>query len=395
METLSSYREHWQLNPAVTFLNHGSFGATPSVVLEAQRKLRDELESDPILFLAPERELEPKLDEVRELIAEIVNADSQDIAFVRNSTDGVNAVFRSFPFERDDEVIITNLGYNACNNAVRFSAERYGAKVRVAEIPFPIESPEQAVIAVEKVISPKTKLILVDHITSGTGLVLPVKQIIELARRHGTRIMIDGAHAPGMIDMDIKDLAPDYYTANHHKWLCGPKVSGMLWVAPQHQHEVRPSVISHGYNKTRPNRSRFLSEFDWCGTWDATTLLAVGPSIKFLSKLLPGGLSELMTHNQNLAIDARKILCDSLNVYPPAPQEMLGTLVTLPVPEKIASHTMSAESFQNWLFENHKIEVPVNRNDQTNQLWFRISAQIYNHAAEYQKLADAINAWSA
>ena len=234
----SLHRHHWQLNPDIIFLNHGSFGATPTVVLEQQQHFRAALESEPIQFLAPERKLEPKLDRVREIVATLVRCDSQDLAFVRNVTDGVNAVLRSFPFESGDEIVITNLGYNACNNAARFAADKSNAVVREAVLPFPIQDPAEIVTAIEAKFTDRTRLLLVDHVTSATGLVLPIKEIVHRAKERGIRVLVDGAHALGMVDIDLESIGADYYTANHHKWFCGPKTSGMLWVKRDLQHEV-------------------------------------------------------------------------------------------------------------------------------------------------------------
>ncbi|EMI17742.1 aminotransferase class V, partial [Rhodopirellula maiorica SM1] len=308
MASVDDIKRHWQLDPQLDFLNHGSFGAVPTVVLQAQQAFRDELESDPIRFLAPERELEAKLDHVRRVLADIVGADDRDVAFVLNATDGVNAVLRSFPFVSGDEIVVTNHGYNACINAAKFAAERAGAVVRVAEVPFPIRDPSQVVDAIEQSLNDRTRLIMIDHITSPTGLVFPVQMVAELAKRRGVRVLVDGAHGPGMVPLDLRNLGVDYYTANHHKWLCAPKVSGFLWVHPQWQSEVRPTIISHAANRPRPNRSRFLAEFDWKGTFDPTPLLALPKAIEFLSSFYPDGLDEWMQVNRNLAIDCISIV---------------------------------------------------------------------------------------
>jgi isopenicillin-N epimerase len=383
-------RSHWQLNPEVDFLNHGSFGATPTIVLEAQRQYRDALERDPIEFLAPERQLEAKLDLVRSVIAGLVGADAANVAFVRNTTDAVNAVLRSLPLKQGDEIVITNHGYNACNNAARFAAERAGAVTRTAEVPFPIEHPDQVVDAVAAELSTRTRILLIDHVTSPTGLVFPIERLVRLAHEHGTRVLVDGAHAPGMVSLNLRELNADYYTANHHKWLCAPKVSGFLHVRRELQTEVRSTVISHAANRPRPNRSRFLAEFDWNGTYDPTPLLCVPPSIEFLRSLYPGGLDELMSSNRRLALEAKQLLCDALGIENPSPDEMIGSLVAVPLPPAGTDYEGGLDPLQVKLFQQDRIEVPIFGGLAENPRQLRISLQAYNEIEQVERLARAL-----
>lgn len=383
---------HWRLNPAIDFLNHGSFGATPSSVLNEQVRLRDELERDPIRFLAPERELEPKLDRVRDCLSRLIGANAGDLAFVRNATDGVNAVMRSFPLVRGDEVVVTNHGYNACNNAVRFAVERVGAVMRMASVPFPIRDPSAVVGAIENVLNERTRLILVDHVTSPTGLVFPVDRIVELAHRRGVRVMVDGAHAPGMLPLNLGELQADYYTANHHKWLCAPKVSGFLYVRPEYQAEVHPTIISHAYNRPRPGRSQFLAEFDWMGTHDPTPLLALPAAIEFLESLQGGGMESHMRSNRQLAIQSQAILCDVLGIESPCPEAMLGSLVSVPL---CGLDREAGEKLGRELYDVDRIEVPIfqgisdpdNGPGDKQAPILRISLQAYNHLGQVERLA--------
>lgn len=386
---INPLRKHWRLNPDIDFLNHGSFGATPNVVLEKQRQWIDQLERDPIEFLAPERTLLPKLDQARQVIADLVAADVRNIAFVRNATEGVNAILRSFPFAPGDEVVVTNHGYNACNNAVRFAATRSGATTKIAEIPFPLESPEQVIDAIGQSITSQTRLLLIDHVTSPTGLIFPVKDIVEFAHRHNVRVMVDGAHAPGMVSVDLGELGADYYTANHHKWLCAPKTSGFLYVAPQWQSEVRPVTISHGANTDSYGQSKFLGEFNWVGTHDPTPVLSVPAAIDFISTLHPGGLIQLYQANRSLALIGRDKILDALDLAAPAPAQMIASLASVPIPSDGPTSTAEMKSLQRRLYDKHRIEVPVFRfNDNLHCL--RISAQAYNHVDQYERLANAL-----
>nr|WP_236649519.1 aminotransferase class V-fold PLP-dependent enzyme [Rhodopirellula sp. SM50] len=357
--------------------------------MDAQREWIERLECDPIEFLGPERSLLPKLDRVRDCIGRLVAADPADLAFVRNATEGVNAVLRSFPLSTGDEVVITNHGYNACNNAARYAAERCGATVSVAELPFPIKSSTQVIEAIDATLSSKTRLLLIDHVTSPTGLVLPVKELIELAHRRGVRVMVDGAHAPGMVPVDLSDLDPDYYTANHHKWLCGPKTSGFLYVRRDWQHEVRPTTISHGANSPGLGKTTFLAEFNWVGTYDPTPILSMPTAIEFLCGLKEGGLAQLMRDNHALVLAGRQKLLDALGCDLPAPADMLGSLASVPLPAEGVGDGESANRLQRRIFHEHAIEVPIFMLNGTLPC-LRISAQVYNSLDQYERLADVL-----
>ncbi len=383
-------QRHWQLNPDVDFLNHGSFGATPKVVLAAQRKFQDALERDPIRFLGPERELEPKLDHVRGVLARLVGAPECDMAFVRNATDGVNAVLRSLPLCADDEIVVTDHGYNACCNAARFVAQRCGGRVRVARVPFPIQDEDQVLAAIEAELSNRTRILLVDHVTSPTGLVFPIERIIRAAHRRDIRVLVDGAHAPGMLALDLPAIDADYYTANHHKWLCAPKASGFLYVRRELQAEVRPTVISHAANRPRPGRSRFLAEFDWNGTFDPTPLLALPAAIEFLASLDPNGIDGLMSANQRLAIEARRVLCGALRINAPSPPEMIGSLVSVPLPADRRQSAEEADSFQARLYDRHRIELPIFPGPIAETRLLRVSLQAYNDISQIERLAEVL-----
>ncbi len=385
--TVSPFRHHWQLDPAIDLLNHGSFGATPVSVLKEQRRLQDALEREPLRFLAQERELEPKLDAVRAKVAALVEAPADSIVFVRNATDAVNAVLRSMKFEHQDEIVITDHGYNACNNVAKYVADRAGGQVRVAKIPFPCEGDDEVVEAITAQFTDRTRVLLVDHVTSSTALILPVQRLVSEARRRGIRTLIDGAHAPGMIPVDLSSIEPDYYTANHHKWLCAPKTSGFLYVREELQPEVRPTVISHAENTDRPNRSKFLSRFDWVGTYDPTPVLRTTTSVEFLETLRPGGLQAHRAANHDLALRARRMVLESMNMSEPAPESMIGSMATIPLPvQEVTEATGPIHPLQRRLFEEHRIEVPVFVGPGQRPM-LRFSAQAYNDIDQYERLA--------
>lgn len=394
--SVTSWSGFWQLDPAVTFLNHGSFGACPKAVLEAQQRLRSRLEQEPVHFFV--REWEGLLNHARSKLAAFVGADAQELVFVPNATTGVNSVLRSLTFKPGDELLVTNHEYNACRNALDFVASRAGAKVVVAKIPFPIESPQQVVEAVIKQVSPKTKLALLDHVTSQTGLIFPIKQLVQELQLQGIDTLVDGAHAPGMIPLNVSEINAAYYTGNCHKWLCAPKGAAFLYVRQDKQPEIRPLTISHGANSPRTDKSRFHLEFDWMGSDDPTAYLCIPEAIEFMGSLLDGGWTELMQRNHQLALNARALLSEALCVPLPCPDEMIGSMAVVTLPEALKNRNSWSVhnkvfdwSLHNELFDKFGIEVPIIPCPEKSDLLVRISAQIYNTIEHYEYLAKALN----
>ncbi|HEY1955816.1 MAG TPA: aminotransferase class V-fold PLP-dependent enzyme [Polyangiaceae bacterium] len=383
-------KEHWSIDPSIVFLNHGSFGATPRSVQALQSDLRARIERNPMQFFL--RDLEGMLDETRAALGAFVSASPNDLVFVPNATTGVNAVLRSLRFEPGDELLTTDHEYNACKNVLEFAAARDGARVVVAKVPFPLASEDEVVSAIAAATTARTRILLVDHVTSPTGLVFPIARIAAAMAERGVEVLVDGAHAPGMIDLSIASLAPhvSYYTANCHKWLCTPKGAAFLWVRKDKQAKIRPHVISHGANTARADRSRFVLEFDWPGTTDPTPALCIPASIDFLRGLAP----DFRARNRALALEARKILCDALGVPLPAPESMIGSLAAVPLPDGSASarDALAMDPLQAALFEKHRIEVPITTWPAPPKRLVRISAQLYNTRNEYELLARALGA---
>jgi isopenicillin-N epimerase len=380
----------WPLDPSVTFLNHGSYGACPRSVLEAQARLRERLESEPVRFLS--RELEGLLDGARAALASFVGAAPDDLAFVSNATTGVNTVLRWLHLEPGDEILATDHTYNACRNAVDAVAARCGARIVVAPVPFPVKAPEEVTETVLSRVGPRTRLALLDHVTSPTGLVLPIERLVAELEGRGVDTLVDGAHAPGMVPLDLRDLGAAYYTGNCHKWMCAPKGSGFLHVRPDRQARVRPLVISHGANSRRTDRSRFRLEFDWMGTVDPTAYLTVPEAIRYMGSLLPGGWPALVARNRATALAARDRLCAALTVEWPAPDAMIGSLVAVPVPADfpVASVLDEPDALQTVLFDRFGLEVLVFTWRALETRILRVSAQLYNTATYYERLADAL-----
>jgi isopenicillin-N epimerase len=382
---------HFTLDPAVTFLNHGSFGACPRPVQEAQQRERERLEAEPVRYLA--RELEGRLDQVREELAAFLGAEPRDLAFVPNATTAVNAVVRSLDLAPGHELLALDQGYNACLNVLRHAAARSGARLVLAAVPFPLASEEEAVEAVLRAASPRTRLALVDHVASPTGLVLPVARIVRALEGRGVPVLVDGAHAPGMVPLDLASVGASYYAGNCHKWLCAPKGAGFLHVRRELQAAVRPAVISHGANSPRADRSRFLVEFDWVGTTDPTAVLSIPAALRFMGSLLPGGWPEVMRRNRALALEARALLASALGAAPPAPDSMVGSLAALRLPDGTPAAPRSPlyqDALQDALLERFGIEVPVVPWPAPPRRLLRISAQLYNDLGDYQRLAAAL-----
>jgi isopenicillin-N epimerase len=323
------FAAHWTIDPGVVFLNHGSFGATPARVLHEQQEIRARMERQPMTFFM--RRLPDELDRARCELAEFVGARPDNLVFVPNATTGVNSVLRSMELEPGDEILVTDHGYPACTNAVDFVADRAGAKVVTAHVPFPLESPDEVVDAIVDKVGDRTCLALIDHITSATGLVFPIKRLIDELNARGVDTLIDGAHAPGMLPLELEELGATYYTGNCHKWLCAPKGAAFLWVDPAKHSEVRPAVISHGASAAKAERLH--KEFDWTGTHDFSPYLCVPTAISFLKSLMPGGWPAIYERNHKLAVQARDLLCETLDTGAPAPDDMLGSMATVPLPD--------------------------------------------------------------
>ncbi|MGC3960836.1 MAG: aminotransferase class V-fold PLP-dependent enzyme [Verrucomicrobiota bacterium] len=385
------FRRLWGLKPGTVFLNHGSFGACPKPILELQTKLRHELEAEPVQFLW--RRYEERLEPARRALAKFVGAPAKDIVFTTNATTGVNAVLRSLRLKRGDELLTTSVDYNACRNVLNEVARQTGAKLIVAEIPFPLESADQMTNAILQAVTKRMRLALLDHVTSNTALVLPLREIIRGLEACGVETLVDGAHAPGMLPLNLRELRPTYYAANLHKWICAPKGAAFLYVRPDRQDQLQPAVISHGNNRTRPGFTLFQDRFDWAGTFDPTAWLCVPEAIRWMGQLLPGGWNELRERNHQLVVKARKLLCERFEVEPPCPEELLGSMATIPLPARFQNRKAvgKIDREQLALYDRFGIEVPLNRFGTPAQRWLRVSAQIYNSPADYAYLAAALS----
>lgn len=385
----SPLARNWRLDPEVVQLNHGSFGATPTAVLEHQQVLRRQLEADPTGFFL--RVLPTLVDEAREALASFIGADPENLAFVPNATAGVNTVLRSAGIGPGDEVLLTDHEYPACRNAAEGVCRERGGRVVVAEVGFPVHWADDVVEAVVGGFSPRTRLLLIDHVTSPSGMVLPLDAIITEAHARGVPVLIDGAHAPGMIELDLAALGADFYTGNCHKWPCAPKGAAFLWVTGEWRDRVRPLVISHG---ATAEENLFRHEFDWTGTDDPTARLCVPAAIETVASLVDGGWPEVRRRNHDLALAARDLLCGRLGVAPPVPDDMVGSLAAVPIPEATEPPVgpFNFDPLQDELFSRWNIEVPVITWLPGPGRVIRVSAQLYNSIEQVEYLADVVAA---
>jgi isopenicillin-N epimerase len=379
------WAELWALDPAVDYLNHGSFGACPRAVLARQQELRAQLEREPVDFLA--RDLPGLLAATRQDLGAFVGADPGDLAFVPNATTGVNTVLASLPLEPGDELLTTDHVYAACGKAMDFVARRRRARVVVAPVPFPLAGEDQVVDAVLGAATPRTRLAVLDHVASVTALVFPLERLVRELKARGVETLVDGAHAPGMVALDLRALGAAYYTGNAHKWLCAPRGSAFLHVRRDCQPQLHPLVISHAYQPGAD--ARFPDEFDWVGTDDPTAFLVLPECIRFLGSLLPGGWPELAARNHALALEARSIVCDSLAVSAPCPERMLGSMASVPLPAPAPgapAQQLDPDALAAW-FRQRGVETWFGPWPGPGGKVVRVSAQLYNHRQQYVRLA--------
>jgi len=307
----------------------------------------------------------------------------------------VNTVLRSLRFHSGDELLVTDQAYNACRNALNFAAAQAGARVVVAAVPFPLRRSHEIVQRILDLASPRTRLALLEHVTSQTGVVFPIGQLVRALAERGIDTLVDGSHAPGMMPLDLRDIGAAYYTGNCHKWLCAPKGAAFLCVRGDRQKLIRPLVISHGANSSRTDRSRFLLEFGWTGTADPSACLSVPEALRFMGSLLPGGWPAIMRRNRELALAARDLLCHSLRIGAPAPDEVIGSLVSLPIPDAISGESSKSplylDPLQDQLLREHGVEVPIIPWPEPPKRLLRLSAQLYNSLPQFELLAAVLN----
>lgn len=372
----SELRKHWMLDPGIHFLNHGSFGATPREVLQAQQQYRDRMERQPVDFLV--RQMPGELRAAADALARFLGAQGDDLAFVENATAGVNAVLRSYPWRAGDELLLSVYAYPAVQNLARFVAARCGIVVRTFDFAFPLIEGE-IVQRFSAALTPRTRMAILDHVSSPLAIVYPLPEMLALCRQHGVQTLVDGAHVPGMLPIAIASLGADWYIGNCHKWLFAPRGCGFLWAAPGARDFLQPPVVSLRMDEDFP------ASFDWVGTRDASAWLAITAALDFY-QMMGGAAVPARLHANAMA--AASALCEAWQIDLPATAAHLGAMVTLPLPLARPATQDEANRLRDQLWHQHRIEVPLFA--LKGCLWLRISAQLYNTLADYQALADAV-----
>jgi isopenicillin-N epimerase len=378
-------RSQWMLRDDVIFLNHGSFGAVPRSVLAEQDRWRRRLESEPIELLG--RRQAELIAVAKEPLSAFLHMRPDDFGLVTNATEGINAVLGSLRFSPGDELLTTSHVYNAVRQAMRHVAGRNDASYREIPVPTPVESAAQIAQTIADAIGDRTRLLVIDHITSPTALLFPVEPIAAACAARGVELLVDGAHAPGMLDLDVPATGATYYAGNLHKWSCAPKGCAFLWVAPHRQADIHPCIISHMYGQG------LAAEFGWQGTRDASGWLTIPAALRFMSDI---GWERIRQHNHALAVWAHAMLCQRFGVPPLSPIDgsLLGATATVRLPPPLADmNDDQAKALQQSLYTDHRIEVPLVAWQGAHHL--RVSCQVHNRPDDYHRLAEVISAVAA
>jgi isopenicillin-N epimerase len=381
-------RADWALDPDVVYLNHGTVGVVPLRVLEAQQALRLEIERQPSRFLL--RELAwlpgvnasdgvPRLRAAAAAVGAFLGARGEDVVFVDNATSGANAVLRSLPLRAGDEILVTDHGYHGVTLVAEFAARETGAKVVTAELPGKGGTDEEVVEAIAGRFSDRTRLLLVDHLTSEMARILPLAAIATRAREAGVPVLADGAHVPGMLPLDIDSLGVDWYCGNLHKWAWAPRGTGILWSRPDHQEGLHPPAVSWGLDKG------YTAEFDWTGTRDSSGWLTAPFAIQLMEEI---GVDAIRDHNHGLAWAAAGMLADAWGVELDGEESWYGAMVTVPLPPELGTTPEEGKRLRDALLFEDQIEVAVSARG--GRLRVRLCAQVYNDMADMERLAEAV-----
>lgn len=368
--------ELFQLSPDLLHLNHGSYGAVPKVVRDEQDRWRARIESNATGFFRDE--LRGELRRLAGIAAERFGGDAGGWVFCENATQAVNSVLASFGLKAGDEILTTSHAYGAVTKAMTIWALRFGARVVNAPLPAIVEDEDAIVDAIARAFSDRTKLLIVDHITSATATVFPVRRIVKAAKERGIAVLVDGAHAPGQLPLDVEEVGADWYTGNAHKWLFAPKGCGLLWTAPGQREKTRPVVLSHG----APDG--YTEAFDWIGTRDVTPWLCFEAAARFHDSL---GGEALMTRNRLLAAEAAEMISSRRGSRPSAPASLRAAMACLTLPRPGVDPS-AGPALMRALRDCCNAIVPAYVFG--GALCFRISAQIYNETRDYEDLAQAI-----
>jgi isopenicillin-N epimerase len=379
---MDTIKDQFLLDPEVVFLNHGSFGAVPRVVFEAYQRWHSELEKQPVKFLG--RDIFDHFRNARKRLGGYLGADPNCLVFIPNATFGVNLVTHSLDLKKDDEVIISNHEYGACENAWKYITKRSGAKLISVDIPLPLPPPERISNLIWEATTKRTKLIFLSQITSPTAIRLPVEEISQRANEEGIMVFIDGAHAPGQIPVDLEGLGADFYTGNCHKWMMAPKGSAFLYSRLDRQDLLEPLIVSWGWGDNSPyvGDTKFFQEQEWWGTINPASYLSVSAAIQFhednnwdvIRQQCSSMLSETIREIENLT---------GLPSIYGENRENFVQIAAAELPEE-----WHPEKIQGWLYDKYRIEIPVIKWE--GRWLIRPSVQGYNTQKELSYLLSAL-----
>jgi isopenicillin-N epimerase len=368
------------LDPNLIYLNHGAFGVTPHDVLNEKRRILYEIEKNPVDFL--QFKISERWQQIANTVAKRFLCDENSVAIVDNATDGAVAVLRALSIKPNEEILTTQWTYNAIALAARHIAETEGAKVNVAILRFPDPDPQQFVEAVQQALTPRTRLAILDHITSSTALLMPLKEMIDACRARGIPVLVDGAHAPGQIELDIPGLGADWYVGNLHKWHFVPRGCGFLWAATDARTRLMPNVLSSDIAYPFPYN------FRWTGTRDPSSWLAILAGFDFMNRF---GEAQVRGHNHELLGNGIALLTEMWKSARTIPDGMRASMSVISPPDGLpyppTDHGRALLEAD--LRERYKIIVSASVASQ-GRVWLRITAQIYNDIRDYEKLGRAI-----
>ena len=374
----SKLKKSFMLDPDIIHLNHGSFGATPKPIFDSLISWQKKLEYNPTKHLG--LDIFTQLEISRDYLAKYINCHKDDVVFFPNPSTALNTVIRSLALEKDDEILTTNHEYGALDKTWNFICKKTGAKYIRQSIPIPLLSKNDFVKSFKTGITDKTKVIFFSHITSSTGLIFPAKEICKIAKEKNILCIIDGAHVPGHIDLDIKNLNPDIYTGACHKWMCSPKGTAFLYVKKELQEIMEPLVVSWGYKSDTPSHSQFLDYMQWQGTNDISSYLTIPDTIKFLNE---NNWQHISRECKKMNKWARKEINQLLKKEPISSNDFIGQMSSIP----INSDDILQDQIEFYI--KYKIQIPfIKWNDKE---FFRISIQAYNSKEDVIKLLEALD----
>ena len=380
---MTNLKSEFLLDPDVIFLNHGSFGACPRRVFEVYQSWQRRLESQPVLFLG--REMSALDRGARHVLGADLHTAADNLVFVTNATHGVNIVARSLPLKAGDQILTTDHEYGACDYTWEFICQKTGANYVRQPIPLPVQSDTQIVDALWQAVTPRTRCIYLSHITSPTALRFPVQAISARARQHGILTVVDGAHAPGQMPIDLTTIGADFYTGNCHKWMCSPKGAAFLFAREEVQPLLEPLIVSWGYHAMPETTtgSRFIDLLSWTGTRDPAASLSVPAAIEFMHD---HNWDNVRSECHRLLQRAIELVCQLTQMPPlyPLDSDFYAQMGIAPLPP-----TTNTDKLKRLIYTEHRIEVPIIQ--WNGQVFIRISVQGYNQATDIDALITALS----